>query len=172
MKYPSLIASNATQTFALPGGAEVVVPKCNAHFKKWKGVMPQNTYGGKQALDLDGNPLFAELVVLRLFQNEGWQGVWVDTYGKKYRVGLPDLIEPVELPSAEANIVIGIASRAGGFKGCWDVFLWKGDEHMFVELKRASKDAIRETQERWLEASLDLGFPSDAFLVVEWDTEQ
>ena len=38
---------------------------------------------------------------------------------------------------------------------------------LFVESKRAGKDAMRETQLRWLEAALDLGLTPDDFLLVE-----
>lgn len=131
--------------------------------------MPENTYGGKYVLDFNGQPAFAELVVLWTLRKEGWEGVWVDTYGKKYRIGLPGIVEPVTLPSEQTKIIENIAARAGSFKGCWDVFLWRGNNHLFVELKRKGRDAIRETQVRWLEASLSVGIKAEDFLLVEWE---
>jgi hypothetical protein len=160
---------NDEEVFSLSNGESITIQKCSTSFPVWKGAMPENTYGGKQVLDFDGQPAFAELVVLWTLQKEGWQGVWVDTYGKKYRIGLPGIVEPVTLPPEQTKLIEGITARAGSFKGCWDVFLWKGDDHLFIELKRRSKDAIRETQVRWLEASLAAGVRPTDFLLIEWE---
>lgn len=166
---PICFTPNDEEMFTLSNGEKIVIQKCCTSFPAWKGAMPENTYGGKQVLDCDGQPAFAELVVLWTLQKEGWQGVWVDTYGKKYRVGLPRTVEPVTLPSEQTKLIEDITACAGSLKGCWDVFLWKGSNLLFVELKRKGKDAIRETQVRWLEASLAAGISPKDFLFVEWE---
>lgn len=166
---PSAFKPNSAEMFTFSDGKIVTIQKCCTTFTTWKGAMPENTYGGKQVLDFEGQPAFAELVVLWTLQKEGWEGVWVDTYGKKYRVGLPDIVEPVTLPPEQAKLIEDISARAGSFKGCWDVFSWKGNSHVFIELKRKGKDAIRETQVRWLEASIASGIRAEDFLLVEWE---
>src|SRR3989344_7079105 len=81
---------SGTEELVLPSGRKVWVAKYFLRFKEWKRKSIPNTYGNKAVIDWNGEPVFAELVVLRLFQSNGWNGVWVDSYRRKYRVGLPD----------------------------------------------------------------------------------
>src|SRR3989344_1915267 len=94
-----------SEIFSLPSGANVPIPKYFLEFKEWKGAPIPNTYNGKAVIDWHGEPVFAELAVLRLFQSHGWSGVWVDSYRRKYRVGLPDVVDPVELPETQKRVV-------------------------------------------------------------------
>ncbi len=170
MNVPRSLTPIAKGKIALSNN-KVSISKRFTTFPLWKGVPLQNTYGGKAVIDVGGKPVFAELAVLNLFLNNGWRGVWVDTYGKKFRVGLPDIEKPVELPKKQQEMLDRVSSNAGGIKGCWDLFLWKESDFLFVELKRKSKDAIRKTQIEWLEAAIKLGVSSDNFLLVEWDVK-
>jgi hypothetical protein len=52
-------------------------------------------------------------------------------------------------------------------KGSWDVFAWRDDQILFAECKRASKDAIRPSQRRWLEKALAARVALETFLIVE-----
>ena len=164
----SLLATSHEELI-VASGKTVLVPKCSVSFTLWKGAKLTNTYGNKAVLDCEGQPTFAEIAVLGVVKKAGWDGVWVDTYGKKFRVGLPDMVAPIVLPEIQARVLDEISLKAGGFKGCWDVFLWKNDHHRFIELKRKSRDAIRATQLGWLESALALGFIPENFLLVEWD---
>ena len=160
-----------TENLILPNGETVEVSKRLYLFQKWKGNKIKNDYGGKAILDYENNPLFAELVILQLLEKEGWLGVWVDTYGKKFRKDLPEKSDPVSLPPDKQSLLDSISKKAGGFKGCWDVFAWKGNEYLFAESKRIGKDAIRDTQINWLSAALQVGISAKSFLLVEWDIE-
>jgi hypothetical protein len=60
------------------------------------------------------------------------------------------------------------AVNGGNHAGVWDVVAWSGQRTVFVESKRANKDAIRPTQTRWLAAALKAGLGADDFLVAEW----
>jgi hypothetical protein len=153
----------------LSDGQQVGVPVYAMKFKQWQGEPPANTYGGKQIVDFDGKPLFAELAVLELLKKERWSGVWVDSYGKKFRTGLPDVAEPITLPDEQKELLERIAGKVGRFAGCWDVFAWHKNEVLFAECKRIKKDAIRQSQIKWLEACLSLDIPLENFLMVEWD---
>jgi hypothetical protein len=98
--------------------------------------------------------------------------VWVDSYRRKYRVGLPDVAEPVELPEKQKQLIESIRAKTGKHGGCWDVFVWKGEEVLFVELKRQKKDAIQDSQRLWLEASITKGVRSGNFAFIEWNLDQ
>lgn len=123
-------------------------------------------------LDFGGEPVFAELAILRTLQAEGWGGVWVDSYRRKYRVSYWGDSKKVSLPIEQEDLRRAIHARAGTQGGCWDVFCWKDDMHLFAEAKRSGKDQIRKNQIKWLGAALELGVPLSSFLVVEWSLSE
>ena len=86
----------------------------------------------------------------------------------KYRVGLPENTAPVELPPKQSDLINKIRKRIGKNAGCWDVLAWKGDEVLFIELKKAKKDSVKQSQIDWLEGCLNLGLTPDNFILVEW----
>ncbi len=159
------------EIFTLSSGVSVLVQKYFLHFKPWMGASIPNTYNGKAVIDWNGEPVFAELAVLRMFQSEGWSGVWVDSYRRKYRTGLPDVTDPVDLPEPQKQLIETIRSKTGKHGGCWDVFLWKGDEVLFIELKRLKKDKIQESQTGWFEKTLESEVSKDSFAILEWNIE-
>lgn len=67
-----------TEQISFPSGETVQVQKRVFVFNLWTGA-PVDAYGGKPVIDVGGEPLFAELALLRHFQKEGYDGVWVDT---------------------------------------------------------------------------------------------
>lgn len=156
------------EIFSLSSGEQISIPKYFLPFNEWKGTPVPNTYNGKAVIDWNGEPLFAELAVLRLFQSHGWDGVWVDSYRRKYRIGLPDVAELVELPEKQNKLIDTIRTKTGRHGGCWDVFVWKDDQLLFVELKRSKKDKVQESQISWLEKSLSHGLNINNFMFVEW----
>jgi hypothetical protein len=112
------------------------------------------------------------LVILRAFQRSGWDGVWVDTFGGKYRVGYWSDGSEVDLAPEREGLLKSISEESGARGGCWDVLCWKGGVHLFAEAKRRGKDKIRESQHQWLEAALRVGFSPTSFLVVEWSLQR
>ena len=161
--------ASGDEPFVLSSGEIALVQKFRLSFREWAGKPIENTYGGKAVIDFEGEPVFAELAVLRMFEAEGWQGVWVDSFGRKYRTGIHGNALPVHLPESKEIIIENLKVKTGASGGCWDVFAWRGDQIRFVELKRIDKDKIRSTQIAWLEAAIDEGFPLSCFTVVEWD---
>lgn len=153
----------------LPSNEKVLVPKCNLIFKKWEGAPIKNTYNNKAVIDFDGQPLFAELAILKILQKENWNGVWVDSYRNKYRTDLPEKNAVVELPAIQEELIQKIKSKTKKRGGCWDVFVWKGNKIKFVESKRTGKDALQYTQLLWLEKSLELGLTTNDFILAEWN---
>lgn len=157
-----------SETFSLHSGAQVSIQKYFIHFHPWIGAPIPDTYNGKAVINWDGEPVFAELAVLRLFQSHGWDGVWVDSYRRKYRIGLPGVVEPVDLPQKQQELIDSIRSKTGRLGGCWDVLVWKNDQLLFIELKRVKKDNIRDAQVEWLASSLESGLTNGKFALVEW----
>jgi hypothetical protein len=111
--------------------------------------------------------MFAELAILRLFQKNGWDGVWVDTFRKKYRTAWGEE-GVVRLSGNRLQLLKTIHRKAGSASGCFDVYCWKDDHVVLAESKRSSKDEIRQSQLAWLEAAMHTGIDARAFLIVEW----
>ena len=158
--YPS-----GQETIILPSGKEVNVKKYFLKFKPWQGE-PINTYGGKAVIDFNGQPEYAETAVLKLFKQNGWDGVWVDK--KLYRTGILGN-DTVKLPDDKHEILDQIRTNISGSGGCWDLFLWKDGQITFVELKKSKEDKVRSSQIGWLEESIKFGFNSSNYIFVEWN---
>jgi hypothetical protein len=165
MKYPLALRATATETIRLLDGGHLELPKATPCFKPWTGPPIADDYGGKQVLDFQGRPLFAELVILRLFQAEGWDGVWIDTYRRRRLV---DLAVLGELPADREELLRTIAMNAGTRGGCFDVYAWRAGQVAFAESKRSRRDRIRPTQKRWISGALAASILLGSLLIVEW----
>jgi hypothetical protein len=169
--YPAELQPVSDETFALPNGDVLRVPKARPRFRRWCGSIPFSlgpTLRNKDMLDAKGEPVFAELATLRLLETAGWQGVWVDSFHRCCRVA-PD--RSITLPAERAALLEQIENRVGKRGGCFDVYAWRDGSVLFAELKLSGKDTIRESQCRWLAGALACGLPIDSFLVVEWTLE-
>lgn len=167
MQYEEILTATDKEVISLPSGKDVEIPKARPVFDRWTGEPISDTYGNKAVLSVNNQPAFAELVILRTLMNDGWNGVWVDTFRHKYRTSCSPLNE-VMLPVEKQELLDNIYYQAGLHSGCWDVFCWKNNSYLFAESKRYKHDKIRDTQRQWLEAALGLGLPTASFLVVEW----
>lgn len=155
-------------TLKLVSGSSVDVPRCEFLFRRWEGKPIPDTYGGKALIEFDRKPIFAELAILGTLQRVGWDGVWVDTFRRKFRRGMPN--DCCNLPAHAQELYDRIRkANKGRTSGCFDVFAWQGENYLFVESKRRSQDAIRATQKAWIEAALQAGVPADSLLICEWD---
>jgi hypothetical protein len=171
MHYPDALQPDTLETIVLPSGRHIDIPKTRPQFQLWTGTPIADRYGKKTILSLNGEPVFAELAILRLCQHDGWDGVWVDTFGKAYRRGYWQPKDTVELPMPQRTLLQRIYAQAGSTKGCWDVVCWKDNRILFAEAKRQAQDRIRDTQRIWLEAALDVGIPISSFLIIEWTVQ-
>lgn len=140
-------------------------------FKRWTGNPITDTYGGKAVLAFKDKPLYAELVALEMYKESGYDGVWVDTYRRKYRIGLPENSESVKLPVDINEKLQAIIEHNKTSNGIWDLLLWNGEGLKFVELKRKRKDAIRASQIKFLESAIAVGFSLNQFEILEWGVE-
>lgn len=159
------------EKLALSSGHIARVRKTLLRFAPWRGPSIRDTYGNKAVLDFHGKPLFAELVILRLLQRAGWEGVWVDTYRRTFRQSLPP--SRCDLPPDAQNFFERIVRANDGRRGgCWDIFAWKGRRYLFVESKRRHRDSIRATQINWYESARKVGVTANSFLILEWEVER
>ena len=125
MLYPQLLRPDGTEAIKLSPGNIVEVPRTRPRFQACSGKPPLDTYGKKPVLDADGLPAFAEIRILRLFQQDGWAGVWVDTFRRKFRTEFWPKNE-IQLRPQKKELLENIYRRAAGDrKGCWDVFYWR-----------------------------------------------
>ena len=169
LKYPSQLKPTTKEDIKLPSRWIVHIPKTCPVFKKWKGKkVPRNeTYGNKSVLSYKGNA-FAEIVILRMFQDAGRNGVWVDTFRQKYRTNHWPKDE-IDLPPKQQRLLNRISKKLGKeWSGCWDVFCWKMGKVIFAESKKRKEDSITENQRRWLAAAINCRLPFNSFLLVEW----
>jgi hypothetical protein len=167
MQYPEALLPTTYEDLRLPSGTIVKAPKVVIEFNPWLGKNITGTYGGKPILNYKWKPAFAELVVLKLFQDNGWDGVWVDAFRNKFRTEYWPRNE-VELPERQFALMRRISEQAGSGKGCWDVFCWKEDTLIFSEVKHQGHDRIRQTQLKWIDSAIKCGLKQTSFLIVEW----
>ena len=168
MIYPKQLKPTGTERIMLPSGRAVKIAKATPVFKLWTGKPVKDTYGGKAVLNFYRKPEFAELGVLRIFERDGWQGVWVDSYRGKFRTHFWPA-NSVTLPKDKESLLNSICEVAGSEYGCFDVFCWKGKSYIFAESKRHRQDKMRDTQKRWIQAAIKCGVPRESLLFIEWE---
>ena len=166
---PAILTPSGEEELLLSSGTIMRVPKTTPQFSAWSGPIPFDRYGGKAILDFHGEALFAELMILRLFEEEGWSGVWVDTYRHCFR---RNPATKVEIPKERLRTFEQLQEAAGTKSGCFDVYVWKDEMTVFAESKCTGHDKMRSTQIRWLEAALRFGLPIESFLIVEWSPKE
>ncbi len=176
----------------LPGGPVVRdVAGVSMRFPRWTGEPFSDDFGKKTSamIDIDGEHLFPELAVLRLLQNDEWDGRWVSTYSArteiwKYLTEWRDVpraeqrSRPIEEPEPRQLLArIAGLNKPARYSGCWDTFAWKGSDFAFLQCRRKapkSADLLKREEEDWLRSSLYLGDPRvsvKSFCFVQWDYE-
>ena len=148
---------------------EVKLQKCNPIFRTWKGPTGFS-FGNKRFLEYKKQPVFAEILILRLLESAGWNGVWVEPYGGfKFLREMPKdtKLGGVEIPAMQ-NAFLRSLKKAVGKGGIFDVFAWRDNEFIFCESKEQGKDKFQDTQTRWIKSVLELGVPRENLLIVEW----
>ncbi len=176
----NLFKPNSFEDIALPSGEMVKIPECHLVFKMWTGQPIKETFGGKALVDVGGKPMFAELAIMHLFINAGWQARWIETYAtgdmepKFLSAWLDDKYKnQIQNPITDSAVTDSLkkiaALNGGSYSGSWDVLGWGAGRMIFAESKRFKKDRIRGTQVKWLDAALRAGFSPDNFLVVQWN---
>lgn len=115
-------------------------------------------------LDSDKNGVWPELAILSKLKKDGFDGVWVDTFHRRFWQGKNKLIEFNKLPQ---HIMKALGIKKGGR---WDLVVWKGEEIQFVESKGLPcRDKIRQSQIDFKNGLLAKGFKEEDFKIIEWD---
>ncbi len=160
------------ETIILPSGKEVNVKKYFLKFKAWAGEKISFDYGHKPIIDFDGEACFAELAILRLFFKNGWQGVWVESYGgTHYLNSMPHgwSLKPkhISIPNGKESLLKKIW-HAGQTKACFDVVVWHDDQILFCEAKRSKKDRLTEAQKKFIQGAVICSIPLSSIIIIEW----
>jgi hypothetical protein len=99
----------------LPSGRALNLPHCYPIFSAWTKPTGTFLFGGKQLLNYRGVPVFAELYVLRLLQEHGWEGAWISSFGgRKCMRDMPvdaKLSNRIKLQSDHEEILDKIAPK-------------------------------------------------------------
>jgi hypothetical protein len=118
-------------------------------FQKWLGKpldeSQKGSYKIKPLVEIDGEPLFGKLAILRLLQKDEWDGVWADTYHDKFWKGLPDRTKPCSLPEKAKEIYDMIVTKHGRHGGFFDVIAWREQKLLFAEYK-GEGDKLNQNQ--------------------------
>lgn len=169
---PELIPTKR-MSVSLPSGGKVDLPVCTPTFKNWVGKLPNFDFGKKPIVNYKGEGVFAEIAILRLLIDSGWNGVWVETYGGIHF--LEDM--PVGWKLSQHNISIPLDKKVileniwetGKTTACFDVFAWKGNDVLFCEGKHKGKDRLTNAQTKFIEGALTCGVKTNQLLIVEWN---
>lgn len=157
------------EAITLTSGA-VDAPKFSWRFRSWAGEPIRDTYGGKAVVDCEGFPVFAELAMVHVLKEHGFDGaVWVDSYHGRFRDAMPPAV--CTLPAQAREVYDHIATINRGRRGCWDVLAWNAEGVTFVECKRKGKDRVTSSQVQWLESALGAGLHLENFAICEWEIE-
>ena len=172
MNIPIELQSTGTMDVTLPRGATVLLPMCHPVFSLWEGQPVDFDYGKKPILNYKGEACFAELVILRMLIEHGWDGVWVETYGgTHYLRTMPNKwilsSEHVSIPKDKEELLQSIWKTAKT-TACFDVFAWHNDRILFCEAKRTGKDRFTDAQVRFIEGAIECKVSPESLLVVEW----
>ena len=168
VKWPEQLSPSSSEPVELPDGVWVDVPKTNPTFRRWSDPPPGDTFGGKTLLYFEGLPAFAELAILWSFIATGWNGVWVDSFGKRHLREFWPVPVSSEIPTEQQRLLREVTSGTHGNGESWDVFCWSEAGVVFAEAKRKGRDSVRPTQIAFLASALHLGLPLSSFLIVEW----
>jgi hypothetical protein len=98
MTYPPALIPTTVEALDLPSGRHVSLPKAALTLRAWSGARPQDDYGRKRIVDIDGRPGFAELAALSLLQRAGWNAAWIDTFRGRRLIGFCDDLREVDIP--------------------------------------------------------------------------
>lgn len=179
MNYPKIFEPNSFENFEIDGRI-IQVPKVNVEFKEWNGKLLENNFGGKPIINHDDKPMFAELAIMNIFIENGWNSRWIERYGKP-KMSPIHLTEWIDEPFKNQkhkpidNKLIQVLLNAiaknndNNFGGCWDVVAWQNDNLIFAESKRSKKDFIQSTQNKWINSAFEIGLIEENFLMIEWN---
>lgn len=173
MNFPKELRPTDRIKLQLSDGTTVNLPVAHPKFLAWKGSSVNFNYGKKPMLNYKNEACFAELVILRLLLDQGWNGVWVETYGgTHYLRSMPQTwnlqSEHISIPRDKENLLQKIWKTAKT-TACFDILAWHGDQLAFFEAKRKRKDKLTSAQIRFIKGALACEISPESLIIVEWE---
>lgn len=132
----------------------------------WTGTQARRSgpIPNKPLYTLDGQPIYPELLVVRLLERAGWGAAWRKTWnGVAY---WRDVNETVE-PGAMALSIVQQVCRQAGYDGAWDIVAWRDRELRLLSSRAAGGQRVSAYMADWLDTALRMGLPLGCFAVVE-----
>lgn len=169
----ALAGSSAWAERTLPSGRTVHLRELHVRFPE---ATPRHivaglpkTYRSKPLVSADGDAVFGEIAILIHLRKDGWDGVWVDTFHRRFWRDMPHRSERLDassLPGAVRHLVERIRALRGGLLGgFFDVLAWRGGEILCVEYKGPG-DRPNRNEGKWIDAALDAGVPAGRLFFV------
>lgn len=158
-----------SEPFVLPAGTAVGVPVYRTRFDAAteRVRFGNDLYDIKPQLELDGEVLLAELVIVRRLERQGWNAVWIDNFKNKRWREMPVFGTSSDLPEDLEELLQSITKLNGRRAGTFDVLAWKGSSIAFLESKGPG-DSISDKQRTWFTSAVAAGVAEGAFGIVEW----
>src|SRR5574338_610716 len=132
----------------------------------WSGQLPQGfgAVPNKMAYELDGRPLYPELLVVRLLELAGWGAAWRNSWnGDAF---WRDLHEPMS-PPTEVMAAIDQVSAYASHTGQWDIVAWRDRQLRLLASRPQGGQPVSAYQAAWLSIALRMGLPAGCFAIVE-----
>jgi len=173
MDFPKELQPTDKTKIQLLDGTIVNLTTAHPKFPSWKGTLPDFDFGKKPILNYKNKACFAELVILRLLLDNGWDGAWIETYGgTHYLRSMPKAwnlkSEHISIPQDKENLLKKIWKTAKT-KACFDVLAWHDDQLLFFEAKRKGKDKLTPGQIKFIKGALGYGISPESLVIVEWE---
>jgi hypothetical protein len=159
-----------TVDLPIPRG-QVSLPVYARSETRWKGALPTgfSSVPNKEALDLDGAPVYPELLIVHLLEQAGWGAAWRKNWGgTAYWRAIRDPITPPPLPLA----ILEQVSRQAGHDTPWDIIAWRGRELRLLVCRTDEGQRVGAYLANWLDAALRMGIPLGCFAIVQLRLER
>jgi hypothetical protein len=162
--------------FDLPGREEpVYIATQRWTLEPWEGEDPPGLatiWSRKPKFAINGSRSCAELAIVHHLRNEGWHGVWVNSFGPRELRS-----EWFPAPAVKAVAETGApdwaveaferlrAAKSGTLGGFFDVFAWREPGQVRFAEAKAGPDRVKPTQLRFVELALRFHRP-EQFTII------
>jgi hypothetical protein len=132
----------------------------------WTGPLTRRSGAipSKPLYTLDGEPVYPELLVVRLLERAGWGAAWRKTWnGVAYWRDVDEIVEPGPM----ALSIVQQVSRQAGYDGSWDIVAWRDRELRLLCSRAGGGQPVSAYMADWMDTALRMGLPLGCFAVVE-----
>ena len=129
---------------------------------------PAQIWSRKPKFAVYGSRSCAELAILHHLRNEGWHGVWVNSFGPRelrsewFPAPAVKTLAETGAPAWAVEAFDRLRAANGGtLGGFFDVFAWREPGEVRFDEVKVGPDRIKATQIRFLEVALRFHRPAD-----------